>query len=55
MARLVAAATLALAAFAVTTAPALAASPPYPGGSVGYDSSVYQCGAPAREPSGSWP
>jgi len=48
MARLVAAVTLALAAYAVTTAPALAASPLYARGSVGYDSSVYQCGAPAR-------
>jgi hypothetical protein len=46
--RLVAAVTLALVALGIATVPALAGGPFYAHGSVGYDSSVYQCGAPAR-------
>ena len=48
MARLLAAVTLSLTAFGLATVPALAAAPQYARGTVGYDSSAYQCGAPAR-------
>lgn len=48
MARLIAAVVLAFAAFGLATGPALASGPLYARGTTGYDSSIYQCGLPAR-------
>ncbi len=48
MARAVVAVCLALAGLGVAAGPALASGPLYTRGAVGYDSSTYQCGLPAR-------
>jgi len=48
MARVLVAVALAFASLGVGAAPALASGPLYARGAVGYDSSAYQCGLPAR-------